>query len=128
MTMRWTFALILVGTIAAPNAAQDKRRDDLKKPLVLASQGSFFVGGETKPLSPTPPGGGDSGGRGNPLAVGDITVNPDQHQCGSRGKCVTDSTSKHSYRDSSVRVDRFSVRPNLQDCVSGRAVPGRSRR
>jgi pimeloyl-ACP methyl ester carboxylesterase len=75
MTMRWTFALILVGTIAAPHAAQDKRRDDLKKPLVLASQGSFFVGGETKPLSPTPPGGGDSGGRGNPLAMGDITVN-----------------------------------------------------
>jgi hypothetical protein len=75
MTMRWTFALILVGTIAAPNAAQDKRRDDLKKPLVLASQGSFFVGGETKSLSPTPSGRGDSGGRGNPLAMGDITVN-----------------------------------------------------
>ncbi len=28
--------------------AQDKRRDDLKKPLVLSSQGSFFVGGESK--------------------------------------------------------------------------------
>ena len=75
MTMRWAFALILVGTIAVPNAAQDKRRDDLKKPLVLASQGSFFVGGEKKSLAPTPAGGAESGGRGNPLGAGDITVN-----------------------------------------------------
>src|SRR5579884_1970563 len=30
--------------------------EDLKKPLVLASQGSFFVGGESKTLS-TPAGG-----------------------------------------------------------------------
>jgi hypothetical protein len=41
-------ALILVGTIVGSGAAEDKRRDDLKKPLVLASQGSFFVGGESK--------------------------------------------------------------------------------
>jgi pimeloyl-ACP methyl ester carboxylesterase len=35
---------------AVSGFAEDKNRDDLKKPLVLASQGSFFVGGETKTL------------------------------------------------------------------------------
>src|SRR5262249_18416182 len=44
--------------------------DDLKKPLVLASQGSFFVGGETRP-SNAPPGPGPTGGFG----AGDVTVN-----------------------------------------------------
>src|ERR1044072_6845551 len=43
---RRTFLLILA--IASIASAQDKRRDDAKKPLVLASQGSFFVGGESK--------------------------------------------------------------------------------
>jgi hypothetical protein len=46
VTMRvpsWTFALILVIATAAPGSAEDKR-------LVLASQGSFFVGGESKTL------------------------------------------------------------------------------
>jgi len=43
--------------------------DDLKKPLVLASQGSFFVGGESKSVTASGP---------NPQApavTGDITVN-----------------------------------------------------
>jgi hypothetical protein len=48
-------------------AATEARRDDLKKPLVLASQGSFFVGGETKSVdTPTPNGGS---------ATADVTVN-----------------------------------------------------
>src|SRR5438128_7587706 len=51
-------------------AADDARRDDLKKPLVLASQGSFFVGGETK-TSNAPAGPGPAGGFG----AGDVTVN-----------------------------------------------------
>src|SRR5439155_19258415 len=44
------FVLLLVAT-ATITLAQNKRRDDLKKPLVLAGQGSFFVGGESKPLA-----------------------------------------------------------------------------
>ncbi len=50
-------------------SAQEKSRLDLKKPLVLASQGSFFVGGEKKALPAPPPGGrGAFGG-------GEVTVN-----------------------------------------------------
>src|ERR1700719_3812917 len=45
--------------------------DDLKKPLVLAEQGSFFVGGETK-SAPAPPA---APGRGPAFGGGDITVN-----------------------------------------------------
>ena len=66
---RWTFIVLLVGMIAAPSAAQDKRQNDARKPLVLANQGSFFVGGETKSLAAAgPPGGRGFGG-------GDITIN-----------------------------------------------------
>jgi hypothetical protein len=66
---RWTFALLLVGAVAASSAAEDKREKDARKPLVLASQGSFFVGGETKTL----PAAGPPGGRG--FGGGDITIN-----------------------------------------------------
>lgn len=63
---RSMLVLILVTLAAGLRAADDKRRDDLKKPLVLASQGSFFVGGEKKALPPVP----------SPLGTGgDITVN-----------------------------------------------------
>lgn len=61
------FALIF----ATATLAQS-RRVDLKKPLVIASQGSFFVGGEKKAL-PTPP-APPSGGRGG-FGGGDVTVN-----------------------------------------------------
>src|SRR4030095_17045140 len=57
--------LTLALSIAAPLAAQ---RGDLKKPLVIASQGSFFVGGETKNL-------GNIAGRGGPVPAGAVTVN-----------------------------------------------------
>jgi hypothetical protein len=63
---RSTFVLMLVSLAAGLSAADDKDRSDLKKPLVIASQGSFFVGGEKKALPnvPSPFGPG-----------GDITVN-----------------------------------------------------
>jgi hypothetical protein len=60
-------AVMLVVATGASGLAQDKNRNDLKKPLVLASQGSFFVGGEKKSL-PAPP-----AGRGG-FGAGDITV------------------------------------------------------
>ena len=64
------FALLTALPMAA--AGGDAHRDDLKKPLVLTSQGSFFVGGETKTsdtLNSTPPAPGVS-----PIP-GDITIN-----------------------------------------------------
>ena len=73
---RCTFALAVVGSIAAPISAQNQLRHDDKKPLVLASQGSFFVGGESKTVTPTPPAGGDPAPRAGLLAApGEITVN-----------------------------------------------------
>jgi pimeloyl-ACP methyl ester carboxylesterase len=60
-------AVMLVVATGASGTAQDKNRNDLKKPLVLASQGSFFVGGEKKAL-PAPP-----TGRGG-FGAGDITI------------------------------------------------------
>jgi hypothetical protein len=47
--------LVPVLVISSLLSAQTKRPDESKKPLVLASQGSFFVGGESKAL----PAGGD---------------------------------------------------------------------
>jgi pimeloyl-ACP methyl ester carboxylesterase len=76
MLRRFTIALVVVGSIAAPISAQNRRPNDDKKPLVLASQGSFFVGGESKTVTPTPPAGGAPGARGGLLAApGEITVN-----------------------------------------------------
>jgi hypothetical protein len=64
--LRWIFVVALLGAIAARSTAEDKDRDDVKRPLVLASQGSFFVGGESKTLVSAAPG---------PGAGGEITVN-----------------------------------------------------
>jgi hypothetical protein len=70
MIVRWTFALTLAIAIAVPGSAQDKRRDESKKPLTLASQGSFFVGGDTKSLpAAAAPGRGPAG------PPGEVTVN-----------------------------------------------------
>jgi hypothetical protein len=60
-------ALLVVAATTVPGSAQAPRGKDLQKPLVLASQGSFFVGGEKKMLT------APAGGRGGP--AGDITVN-----------------------------------------------------
>jgi len=67
--LHWKSILVLALATALPalgqsNNTNSKRRDDLKKPLVIASQGSFFVGGESKTVTPTPgpaviPGGGE---------------------------------------------------------------------
>src|SRR4051812_7443655 len=48
-------------------SAQDTRRNEAEKPLVLKSQGSYFVGGETKSLEAA------AGARG--FGAGDITIN-----------------------------------------------------
>ena len=45
---------LVCGFIFTTSALAQKDRVDLKKPLVIASQGSFFVGGEKKAL-PAPP-------------------------------------------------------------------------
>ena len=64
---RWTFVLIFVSAMVVSMGAQDKGRELARKPLVLASQGSYFVGGESKPFTPAAPG---------PLATsGDVTIN-----------------------------------------------------
>jgi len=59
------FAWILI--LSVVSLAQTKARDDSKKPLTLASQGSFFVGGESKTIA--------SGGLGRGGAPGEITIN-----------------------------------------------------
>jgi hypothetical protein len=55
--------------LASLAAAQTKVRDDGKKPLTLASQGSFFVGGESKTLPAAAGRGGAFGSQG------EITIN-----------------------------------------------------
>jgi pimeloyl-ACP methyl ester carboxylesterase len=60
------FVLAAVGVMAALTSAQTKRRDEARKPLVIESQGSFFVGGESKTVAAAGPG---------PSAGGDVTVN-----------------------------------------------------
>jgi len=62
-------ALALVA-IATTLSAQNKRADESKKPLLLASQGSFFVGGEKKTVN-APAGPGAAKGFGG----GTITIN-----------------------------------------------------
>jgi pimeloyl-ACP methyl ester carboxylesterase len=59
---------VVAGTMTI--SAQGPRGKDLEKPLVIAKQGSFFVGGEKKALPAPPP-----GGRGGAPAGGEITVN-----------------------------------------------------
>ena len=54
---------LFIALVTTAAAAQERPpKADLKRPLVIASQGSFFVGGDTKPLS-------------GPVAGGDVTVN-----------------------------------------------------
>jgi hypothetical protein len=68
---RLTLALLVAATTAGPLAAQSGPATNPKTaPLMLASQGSFFVGGETKALTGGPPAAGRGAG-----PAGDITVN-----------------------------------------------------
>jgi hypothetical protein len=43
-------SILAILAAAAFGTAQDKRADESKKPLVIASQGSYFIGGESKTL------------------------------------------------------------------------------
>ena len=56
--------VVCILTLIAAASAQTKPRDESKKPLTLASQGSFFIGGEYKTMP--------AAGRGAP---GEITIN-----------------------------------------------------
>ena len=62
--------LAVVGVVVAPTPVDAQRGKELQKPLVLASQGSFFVGGESKTVAGGPP----APGRGAP-PPGDVTIN-----------------------------------------------------
>ena len=66
----FSIAIAVVVTTTATGSAQSPRGKDLEKPLVIAKQGSFFVGGEKRAL-PAPP----QGGRGGAPPGGEITVN-----------------------------------------------------
>jgi hypothetical protein len=59
--------VVSVLTFVVGFATTEPRRDDLKKPLTLASQGSFFMGGETKSV--------DTPGPNGTTVPGDFTVN-----------------------------------------------------
>jgi pimeloyl-ACP methyl ester carboxylesterase len=64
--MRLCAGLLIFASLAA---AQGKKNDESRKPLTLASQGSFFVGGESKTLAAV---AGRGGVFGSP---GEITIN-----------------------------------------------------
>jgi pimeloyl-ACP methyl ester carboxylesterase len=67
--MRLFAALFVTAAIAGSISAEEKRHDEAQKPLVLASQGSFFVGGESKTINS--PGRGP----GAPVVPGEVTIN-----------------------------------------------------
>jgi pimeloyl-ACP methyl ester carboxylesterase len=64
-----TLVLSLIVAATTSGSAQGPRGNELQKPLVIARQGSFFVGGEKKALPAAPTAG--SGG----APAGEITVN-----------------------------------------------------
>ena len=66
-------AAVALAAAALAVAAQTNNRDEAKKPLAIASQGAFFVGGETKRSSTPPP--AVPGANAAPAPPDDITVN-----------------------------------------------------
>jgi hypothetical protein len=66
--MKSAISVFLFASLLAASTLAQSSHVDLKKPLVIASQGSFFVGGEKKALPAPPAGRGGFGG-------GDVTVN-----------------------------------------------------
>ena len=66
--MKSAVSVLLFASLFAASTLAQSSHVDLKKPLVIASQGSFFVGGEKKALPAPPAGRGGFGG-------GDVTVN-----------------------------------------------------
>jgi pimeloyl-ACP methyl ester carboxylesterase len=67
-------AIGLVIAATAIGSAQSPRGKDLEKPLVIAKQGSFFVGGEKKALPPPPPGARGGGPPGAEITVNQMYV------------------------------------------------------
>src|SRR6188474_19429 len=71
--LHWRSILLLIVIGSMSSFAQNKpdnakRQSELKKPPIIASQGSFFIGGESKALPSAPGRGGFGGG-------GDVTIN-----------------------------------------------------
>ena len=67
--MKLSAIVFLTAAVASSASAQEKHHAEAQKPLVLASQGSFFVGGESKTISA--PGLGPNA----PMVSGEVTIN-----------------------------------------------------
>ena len=67
--MKWLALALVATSLVISFAAEEKRHDESRKPLVLTSQGSFFVGGESKTISVP------ARGPGTAATTGEITVN-----------------------------------------------------
>ena len=67
--MKWLALALVATSLVISFSAEEKRHDESRKPLVLASQGSFFVGGESKTISVP------ARGPGTAATTGEITVN-----------------------------------------------------
>ena len=123
------FVLILLAMLTAAGSAQEKRRENAK-PLVLASQGSFFVGGETKTIA-TPAGARGFGG-------GDITVNQMyvQYQIPQNGDrhvpvvmvhgCCLSSKTWETTPDGRMGWDEYFVRKDRSVYLADQASRARS--
>jgi pimeloyl-ACP methyl ester carboxylesterase len=70
--MKAVASALVFAVLLASSALAQGTRVDPKKPLVIASQGSFFVGGEKKALPPPP---ASASGGGSAASAGDVTVN-----------------------------------------------------
>ena len=67
--MKRIATLVVAAMLIVPLSAKEKRHEQSQQPLVLASQGSFFVGGESKTI--TSPGRGP----GAAATQGEVTIN-----------------------------------------------------
>src|SRR4029450_7326333 len=115
---QFSIAIGVVVATTVSGSAQGPRGKDLEKPLVVAKQGSFFVGGEKKTL-PTPP---PAAGRGGAPAGGEIPVNQMyvQYQVPSNGDrhvpvvmvhgCCLSSKTWETTPDGRMGWDEYFVR------------------
>jgi pimeloyl-ACP methyl ester carboxylesterase len=107
---------MLLVMAVAPGSAQNGRVD-VTKPLTIASQGSFFVGGDNTSVPAPPP-----GGRGGSPVAGDITVNQMyvQYQIPPNGRrhvpvvmvhgCCLSSKTWETTPDGRIGWDEYFVR------------------
>jgi pimeloyl-ACP methyl ester carboxylesterase len=125
-------AVVLGTTTLGQNKNENpKRREDLKKPLVIASQGSFFVGGESKSLSA-------AAGRGIAAGGGDVTVNQMyvQYQIPSEGDrhvpvvmvhgCCLSSKTWETTPDGRMGWNEYFVRKNRSVYLADQSSRARS--